>query len=231
MLLLPDFTAFDPIHRGIVTMNNFRQLVSMFGFCLSSEEIDAIISRYANDDGFNYLEFLNHLCQSTAKESEYKYPERLECLQKTNMLGKQSVEMEPVLRDAEGVMDILKAEVYRRRLRLSDWFRDHDKLNHGYLPRITFRRCLGVLSLQTGETNLSVLEDRYKGPLPDTINWRAFVADIETIFQTANLEKDPLIEPDVYRPDSVVAQNCLTAEVAKTADGAIVKIAAKTAND
>ncbi|CAH8876217.1 unnamed protein product [Trichobilharzia szidati] len=227
MLLLPDFAAFDPIHRGLVTTNNFRQLVSMFGFSLSPGEIDAIIARYANDDGFNYLSFLNHLCPPTEEDNEYKYPKRLERLQKTNMLGKIRVEMEPVLRDAEGVMDKLKAEVYRRRLRLSDWFRDHDKLNHGYLPRITFRRCLGVLNLQIGETNLSVLEDRYKGPLPETIDWRAFVADIETIFQTPNLEKDPLIEPGVYRPDSPVAQNYLTAELAKTAAEAIVKIQAR----
>ncbi|VDQ09485.1 unnamed protein product [Trichobilharzia regenti] len=83
----------------------------MFGFSLSPGEIDAIIARYANDDGFNYLSFLNHLCPPTEEDNEYKYPQRLECLQKTNILGKTRVEMEPVLRDAEGVMDKLKAEV------------------------------------------------------------------------------------------------------------------------
>uniref|UniRef100_A0A5K4FDT6 EF-hand domain-containing protein n=1 Tax=Schistosoma mansoni TaxID=6183 RepID=A0A5K4FDT6_SCHMA len=225
--LTPDFAAFDFLHRGIVTTNNFYQLISMYGFCLLPAEIDAIISRYANDDGFNYLDFLNHLCPPKLEENEYKYPERLATSQRINKLSKEKTEIEPVMGDAEGIMDTLKAEVYRRSLRLSDWFRDHDKLNHGYLQRITFRRCLGVLNLKINEKSLSILEDRYKGSLPDTVDWRAFVNDVETVFQTPNLEKDPLIEPSTYKPDSSVAQNHLTAELAKSADEAILKIAAK----
>ncbi|CAH8590233.1 unnamed protein product [Schistosoma turkestanicum] len=225
LVLTPDFAAFDSLHRGIVSTNNFRQLVSMCGFCLSPVEIDAIISRYANDDGFNYLEFLNDL--GPPKENDYKYPERLAELQRTNKLSKETVEIEPTVRDAEGIMNALKAEVYRRSLRLSDWFRDHDKLNHGYLHRITFRRCLGVLNLKINETNLNILEDRYKGPLPDTVDWRAFVSDVETIFQTPNLEKDPLYEPGHYKPDTPVSQNHLTPELAYSANQAISKIAAK----
>ncbi|KAF7231828.1 hypothetical protein EG68_12440, partial [Paragonimus skrjabini miyazakii] len=67
----------------------------------------------------------------------------------------------------------------------------------------------------------------YKGPQPESIDWRNFCAEIEHVFQTPNLEKDPLIEPDVYVPDSTVAQNHLSVEVAKTVDNAIVKIADK----
>ncbi|TNN07355.1 EF Hand type protein [Schistosoma japonicum] len=222
-----NFVAFDSLHRGVVTVNNFRQLISMCGFCLSPEEIDAIISRYTNDDGFNYLDFLTHLCSSKSEENEYMYPKRLETLQRTNVSSKEIMETESVVKDAEGIMDMLKAEVYQRSLRLSDWFRDHDKLNHGCLPRITFRRCLGVLNLKINETMLNVLEDRYKGSLPDTIDWRAFTNDVETIFQTPNLEKDPLVEPNAYKPVSSVAKNHLTASIAKSVDEAITKIAAK----
>ncbi|KAH8865734.1 EF Hand type [Schistosoma japonicum] len=227
LVLTPDFVAFDSLHRGVVTVNNFRQLISMCGFCLSPEEIDAIISRYTNDDGFNYLDFLTHLCSSKSEENKYMYPKRLETLQRTNVSSKEIMETESVVKDAEGIMDMLKAEVYQRSLRLSDWFRDHDKLNHGCLPRITFRRCLGVLNLKINETMLNVLEDRYKGSLPDTIDWRAFTNDVETIFQTPNLEKDPLVEPNAYKPVSSVAKNHLTASIAKSVDEAITKIAAK----
>lgn len=84
----------------------------MYSFCLSPAEIDAIISRYANDDGFNYLDFLNHLCPTKLKENEYKYPERLATSQRINKLSKEKTEIEPVMGDAEGIMDTLKAEVY-----------------------------------------------------------------------------------------------------------------------
>ncbi|CAL8102508.1 unnamed protein product [Calicophoron daubneyi] len=227
MLLLPDFLAFDRHHRGVVTLNNFRQLASMFNFSLTGEEIDAIVARYGNDVGFEYRKFLDDLDPPTAEETEYRYPKRLESLQKVNILGKQRRELEPVIKDTEGVLEVLKADVYRRRLRLADCFRDHDKLNHGYLPRTTFRRCLGSLLLKIGETGMSMVEDRYKGPLPETINWREFCKEIEHVFQTPDLEKDPLKEPETYVPDSMVAQNYLSLEVAKTADDAITKIADK----
>ncbi|GAA57475.1 folliculin [Clonorchis sinensis] len=160
MLLLPDFLAFDKNHRGYVTTNNFRQLVTMFDFSISPAGIDAIIARHANDDGFDYRGFLGVLDPPSPGEVEYKYPERLKTLQMANIIGKKRREMEPVLRDTEGVLDQIKAEVYRRRIRLSDWFRDHDKLNHGYMPRSTFRRCLGVLPLSIGETAMNMVEDR-----------------------------------------------------------------------
>ncbi|KER31253.1 LOW QUALITY PROTEIN: hypothetical protein T265_13008 [Opisthorchis viverrini] len=227
MLLLPDFLAFDKNHRGYVTTNNFRQLVTMFDFSISPAGIDAIIARHANDDGFDYRGFLEVLDPPSPEEIEYKYPERLKTLQMTNILGKKRLEMEPVLRDTEGVLDQIKAEVYRRRIRLSDWFRDHDKLNHGYMPRSTFRRCLGVLPLSIGETAMNMVEDRYKGSQPETIDWRAFCAEIEQVFQTPDLERNPLKEPEVYVPDAPVAQNHLSLDVAKLADGAIVKVADK----
>ncbi|VDP96465.1 unnamed protein product [Echinostoma caproni] len=63
--------------------------------------------------------------------------------------------------------------------------------------------------------------------MPDTVDWRAFCAEIEHVFQTPDLEKDPLKEPEVYVPESKVKQNFLSLETAKVADGAIVKIADK----
>ncbi|CAH8602990.1 unnamed protein product [Dicrocoelium dendriticum] len=225
MLLLPDFVAFDKFHRGYVSPNNFRQLVTMFDFTLSPAGIDAILARHSNDHGFDYRGFLAELDPPPQEELEYRYLKRLEELQQTNIRGKQRREMEPVIWDSEGVLDKIKAEVYRRRIRLSDWFRDHDNLNHGYMPRTTFRRCIGVLPLTVGETEMSSIEDRFGGPKPGTIDWRRFCAEIERIFQTPSLETNPQLEPDTYVPDSTVAQNILSVDVAKAADSALVKIA------
>lgn len=225
MLLLPDFVAFDKFHRGYVSPNNFRQLVTMFDFTVSPEGIDAILARHSNDHGFDYRGFLAELEPPPKEELEYRYLKRLEELQQTNIQGKQRRETEPVIRDAEGVLDKIKAEVYRRRIRLFDWFRDHDNLNHGYMPRTTFRRCVGVLPLTLPETEMSVIEDRFRGSEPGTIDWRRFCGEIESIFQTPSLETNPQLEPTTYAPDSTVAQNILTVDVAKAADSALMKIA------
>ncbi|THD24804.1 hypothetical protein D915_004430 [Fasciola hepatica] len=227
MLLLPDFEAFDKSHRGYVSPKNFRQLVLMFNFCLKPAEIDAILARHSNDEGFDYRGFLQTLDPQVESEKVYQYPKRLEELRKTNIFGRERKEMEPIIYDTEGVLQQLKAQVFRRRIRLAEWFRDQDQLNHGYMPRITFRRCLGALPLEMNETGLSAIEDRYKGSKPDTVDWKAFCAEVEHVFQTPDLEKDPLKEPETYVPDSMVKQNFLSLEMAKVADRALVKVADK----
>lgn len=92
-------------------MTNFRQLVSMFNFTISPAGEDAILARFANDSGFDYRAFLDELDPQPASKDVYRYPERLENLQITNKYGKVRKEIEPILRDAEGVIDYLKAEV------------------------------------------------------------------------------------------------------------------------
>lgn len=66
---------------------------------------------------------------------------------------------------------------------------------------------------------------RYKGPKPETVDWRAFCAEIEHVFQTPDLEKDPLKQPETYVPDSMVKQNFLSLETAQVADRAVLKVA------
>jgi hypothetical protein len=50
-------------------------------------------------------------------------------------------------------------KVYRRRIRLYEWLKDHDKLNAGRLPFDTFRRAINPCQLELAESELSLLED------------------------------------------------------------------------
>ncbi|VDP90274.1 unnamed protein product [Echinostoma caproni] len=111
MLLLPDFEAFDKYNRGYVSSTNFRQLVTMFNFSLSPAEIDAIVARHSNDEGFDYRGFLHALDPPPKSEDIYQYPKRLEELRKTNIFRSECKEIEPVLRDTEGALEKLKSEV------------------------------------------------------------------------------------------------------------------------
>ncbi|VDP36376.1 unnamed protein product [Schistosoma mattheei] len=182
--LTPDFAAFDFLHRGIVTTSNFRQLISMYSFCLSPAEIDAIISRYGNDDGFNYLDFLNHLCPIKLEENEYKYPERLATSQRINKLSKEKTEIEPVMGDAEGIMDTLKAEVKQRRILLLTMFSDFDETHRLTVNQSQFRRVLTTLGLGESLTEREwiALYCKYchQMGLTNNVNYQAFIDDIYT---------------------------------------------------
>ena len=82
--------------------------MTMLNMHLTEEEMDIIQARYANDDGFNYFEFLANL--DPQQPTEYQYEKRLLNLREVNS-KKRTMEVEPVLKDTEAVMDKIKAQV------------------------------------------------------------------------------------------------------------------------
>ena len=50
-------------------------------------------------------------------------------------------------------------KVFRRRIRLYEWLKDHDKLNCGRMSFDTFRRAINPCQLELAESELSLLED------------------------------------------------------------------------
>lgn len=77
-----------------------------------------------------------------------------------NRLNKQKslTEVEP-LSSIQDVLQKIKGQVFRRRIRLNEWLKDHDKLNSGRLPVETFRRAINPCQLELKEKELSLLED------------------------------------------------------------------------
>ncbi|VDL91916.1 unnamed protein product [Schistocephalus solidus] len=106
--LKPEFLAFDKLNRGHVTLSNFRQIMSMLNIHLPVEDLDVIASRYADDDGFNYATFILDLIPLTEEQLHYKYPDRIQNQRLKYLYEKKQIEREPVMRDAEGVLDMIK---------------------------------------------------------------------------------------------------------------------------
>ncbi|VDL91917.1 unnamed protein product [Schistocephalus solidus] len=115
-------------------------------------------------------------------------------------------------------------QVHECRIRLSEWIRDSDRLNHGTVSRQAFRRALGLLPIPLKETELNVLEHYYKAKEENFINWRAFCDEVESVFATPNLEKDPLKEAQVLKTEVGISENYLPIGLAAEADAAIKKI-------
>merc|ERR1711991_784553 len=93
-----------------------------------------------------------------------------------------------------------------RRLRTKEFFRDSDPLQTGKVNIYKFRQgikemCQGAdlspAQLQTLEplylATGSLDEDTWKSFQP-TIDWRAFVSDLESVFTVANLERNPTMD-------------------------------------
>uniref|UniRef100_A0A5K3FLZ7 EF-hand domain-containing protein n=1 Tax=Mesocestoides corti TaxID=53468 RepID=A0A5K3FLZ7_MESCO len=220
----PEFQAFDKINRGHVKVHNFKQIISSLRFHLPDDQLDAVIAKYADDYGFNYRRFLNDIDPPAEESLHYEYPKRIKRLREAFNEQQKPHESEPVVRDVVGVMDYIKREVFHQRIRLSEWFRDYDPLRHGKISRQQFRRAMNLLPIPLKETEFNCIEHYYKADDPNDVRWKDFCDEIELIFSTPLLEKDPLKQPDVYQSESAVSRNHLPTEVAEAADRAIKKI-------
>eukprot|EP00108_Taenia_solium_P009634 TsM_000896800 transcript=TsM_000896800 gene=TsM_000896800 len=220
----PEFKAFTKVNRGHVSLYNLKQIIASLNFHIPDEQLDAIAAKYADDEGFNYWRFLADLEPPSKESLHYEYPHRIARMREAfNKTGKP-VEAEPVIHDVEGIMDYIKREVYQQRIRLSEWFRDYDPLKHGHISRQRFRRALSLLPIPLKETELSCIEGYFKAKDANEIRWKDFCEEIEQIFTTPFLEKDPLKEADVYTSESAVSRNCLPIEMSEAADRAMRKI-------
>ncbi|UJR13405.1 hypothetical protein I4U23_000420 [Adineta vaga] len=127
---------FDRHNRGHVTRGQFRQCLAIAGLPYTPKQLEAVEAAFMDDDGFAYRRFLEWI------QPRRIDPLRYNILQKELQdLNKQKVlpETKP-LRSIQDVLQKIKGQVFRRRIRLYEWLKDHDKLNCGRLPFDTFRR-------------------------------------------------------------------------------------------
>ncbi|XP_073251609.1 uncharacterized protein [Porites lutea] len=207
ILSKPCFQDFDKHNNGHVTKIQASQCLHTLGLTDDPEEIKILQSRYSDDIGFNYIQFLEDLQPS--EKPEMKYLQRLEELKLTNQkhlpdLGDNNFEK---------IMYKIKCKVMKERMRLNEFFKDYDKLRTGRILKTLFPRAMDLSSLKLTKVEVEQLMERYTAfGYPDYVNYTAFVEEIESIFTLNNLEKAPLVVPVQFRPNLEGEDNKLTTE-------------------
>jgi hypothetical protein len=109
-------------------------------------------------------------------------------------------------------MQKIRDHVKRNRIRLGEFFQDHDPLRKGTIEATKFRTTLYAQKLQLTTAEYQRLEDYYRCPNdPIKIRYFDFNEEIENIFTNKDLEKDPqrtLAEfkaPSILDPKSVLS--------------------------
>ena len=123
----------------------------------SEAEIVAVSAKFMNDYGFNYVKFLNELQPSVVWEPKFsKLQQELADLNGNKVLE----EFRPAT-NIQSVLKKIKDLVLKKRVRIYEWLRDHDKLNSGRLPKETFRRAIDLCNFEVKEAEHALLEDLY----------------------------------------------------------------------
>lgn len=90
------------------------------------------------------------------------------------------------------LMQKIKEQVMRARIRLGEFLQDHDPLRKGTIEATKFRTTLYAQKLQLTTEEYQKLEDHYRDAVdPMKIRYHDFNQDIENIFTLKDLEKNP----------------------------------------
>nr|XP_054773761.1 uncharacterized protein LOC129281858 [Lytechinus pictus] len=207
VLLKPCFEDFDNHNMGIVTKNQFRQCLFYLGLNASEDEMLALEAKYTNNMGFNYYEVPGGT--QPKPQQELKYVQRLQDLELVNNRT-VSLEKNP-LKDAESIMEKVKTKVMKERMRVHEFMRNYDKLRTGRMLTENFRRSLDNAGLGLQPSEVDILIRTFQSPSdPKFVEWLLFSDHVESIFTLKNLEKDPLITPEQFKPAVQVEKNVLT---------------------
>ncbi len=121
----------------------------------SEAEIAAVAAKFIDDFGFSYVKFMNELQPTIVEEPKYsKFQQELADLNANKVLE----EFRPA-KNVQGVLKKIKDLVLKKRVRIYEWLRDHDKLNSGRLPKETFRRAFDLCNFEVKEAEYALIED------------------------------------------------------------------------
>jgi hypothetical protein len=144
------------LSHGHVTRKQFHQSLTKIGLHLSDKDVAILEAKFMNKKGFNYLEFLARL-QPTIVEGA-KYQQLKEELNRLNTVNstQPNYESKPK-QDVQSVLLKLKDQVFRRRISIYEWLRDHDKLNSGRLLKETFKRAINLCNLEIEPSEIELI--------------------------------------------------------------------------
>ncbi|ORZ38445.1 hypothetical protein BCR44DRAFT_1428282 [Catenaria anguillulae PL171] len=97
------------------------------------------------------------------------------------------------------VEDRIRSHVFHARIRISEYFKDYDRLHSGYISFSQFRRCLAVCiekGPRLSDNEFNLLCDKYDTRRDGTVNYLRFIDSIDKVFGGRNLEKTPTLSVD-----------------------------------
>jgi len=87
-----------------------------------------------------------------------------------------------------------------QRIRISEFFRDFDKLRSGYITEAQFRIGLNMSKIVLSGSEFRLLADHFKAPKEGLhVRWRDFSDAVDEVFTKKGLEKSVDIAIDVAR--------------------------------
>ncbi|XP_057325404.1 uncharacterized protein LOC130667663 [Microplitis mediator] len=202
------FQHFDILNSGRVTKSQFHRgldaiLNSSSGrLYLSENEIQNVIKQYADpndpdrvlwrvfEDDINHVFTINELEKLPMLQADFP-PEQIRELPERGSKNWNHVDFDS--RDlCEETLINIRRKAQERQIYLKQFFKNYDKLNHGYVSRNQLRQVLTTATILVSPEEIFALEQRYNDELG--FNYLSFLKDIDATPITTPLYKTMLEE-------------------------------------
>jgi Ca2+-binding EF-hand superfamily protein len=150
----PPFKDFDKLNRSHVTLRQFEQCLSKLGLNVAKEDLETLEAKFVDNVGFHYVAFLNELQPNIVEEP--KYEKFMAELHKLSANEKGPFESNSFT-DVQSILLKIKDQVYKKRVSIYEWLRDHDKLNSGRLTKETFKRAINLCNIDIQPSEIDIL--------------------------------------------------------------------------
>ena len=234
----PFFSNDDRLKRGKVLKSQFKKILHSMKYYISDPHLEILMKKYGDPipNEINYVVILNDAKEFGEKKDGKK--EEQHSMQKIT-----DKEFVPSLSSANNyytyqthflnldfnigdIVDKIKNTVKINRIRLNEFFEDFDPLRKGTCTKAKFRTALDMANLHLRAEEFDVLERFFSVPdEDDKVYYKDLVEEVDTVFTTKGLEKNPLLRPKEYViPDFLNPEKRLTPEEADFLDKTMRKL-------
>jgi len=128
-------------------------------------------------------------------------------------------------------MKKIKVMVKKNRIRLLEFFQDHDVLRKGYVPFMKFKGVLHSQNVNLTDEEYEVLIRHFATEDKKLINYKEFDDAIEKVFVEKNLEKAPTKRWDEFKAPSILdPQDVLNNAEEQVLESCLRRIGTETKN-
>ena len=178
---------------GRVTRSHFSRLLSINNLNVSDDDLHILFKKYEDrtQGKVNYMEFIRTIDQDTY----VAYNNSLTGAGKTDAQKKVSLSSQAPRLKRRSIVNIvqrIRNHVSARRVRISEFFRDFDKLRSYSIRRDEFLRGITQIGVDLSETDHDILAEHYKDEKKaGCCRWKQFEDDVEKVFGETHLENRP----------------------------------------
>ena len=207
----PMFQDFDITKNQHVTKHQFLRTLGQLGVSASEPVLNILLKAYmdkGNVDEVNYFDFCNDVDSPEQLFSVGRgYNHSFDYYPKTRprITGINIKKDQP--EDVEDIIAKLRQCCKEQRIRISEFFRDFDKLRSGYITEAQFRIGLNMSKIVLSGAEFKLLCETFQAPKAGAhIKWREFSDCVDEVFTKKNLERSVDIPLDDARTQSFYGQ-------------------------